>query len=803
MTASTNRTSLASSMKKGLAKLISLGAIAILRSSLPARKGKSTLPGLKGNVEIVWDHWGVPHIYAINNHDLFFAQGYVHALDRLWQMEFQRRLGHGKLSEVFGSRTLTLDRFSRTLGFGTIAQQEVEKLPYETRAVIHAYVNGINAYIRQIRHQSPIEFKLLHLRPEPWKENDVLVLGKIFALNLSENWTKEFLRGKILAAVGTERAEQLEPRKGKTLSPDDEKYWLFSKGISPISGLPNLITENGIGKGSNAWVVGSAHTAESKPILANDPHLPLQIPSTWYENHLVGGDYHVTGVSLPGAPGVIIGHTDQIAWGITNSMVDTQDIFLEKFDPEDIVRYRFKDNWKQAEVRREEIRIRGQHTPHVEEVRITRHGPIMDAFLPAELQDNADTVISFALQWTALQPGDLQSAILKMNMAHDWESFLAAVAHWTSPSQNFVYADVDDNIGEVLGGDIPFRTRGDGRLPVPGWTGEYEWVGIMPHTELPHLLNPDTGFIVSANNQLNVPSEISAEWDVGYRAKRIHELLQQQTTHTIATTATIQRDQLSLSGLLLVQLVASLPPQLGIAEEARQILLSWNGEVNSDSIGATIYAYFIDNLTEEAYDEIGFLLKKIVIGPGAVPGMSYLQHAVPDILQRASLREDNWLPEGRQWDDIINKAWDTSIVEIQQLYGDDITQWHYGRWHQLTLRHLLGAGFFLDAVFNRGAFATGGDINTVCMGYIPRQTGRTAAYVGPSYRQICNLANWGQSVSMHVPGQSGHLASKHYDDLLPLWLDCEYHPMPWERPQVEGIMKSRQILTAVSRNFIC
>src|SRR5262245_29965684 len=366
-----------------------VGLFAALRRPLPRTAGKLLLPGLGAPAHVIRDRWGVPHIYARSNADLFMAQGYVHAQDRLWQMELQRRTGYGQLSEVFGPIALDTDRFLRVLGFRRVAQREVELLAGDARMAIEAYVRGVNAYIAQNSGRLPVEFTLVRLRPRPWEPADVLVWGKMMALDLSRNWTVDILRAQIVATVGPARAAELEPEylaEHPLIIPRGARYspHMGAGALRIVAKSAPFVGTGDVGRGSNSWVVGGTRSVTDKPLLANDVHLTLQIPSLWYDNHLNGGDYHVTGASLPGSPGVVIGHNEHIAWGLTNGENDVQDLFIERFDPADPRRYEFQGAWEQAEIVREEIVVKGHAAPHIEEVRLTRHGPIISTLIPSD-----------------------------------------------------------------------------------------------------------------------------------------------------------------------------------------------------------------------------------------------------------------------------------------------------------------------------------------------------------------------------------------------------------------------------------
>jgi penicillin G amidase len=811
------------------AGLAGVGLMAVLRRSLPRTSGALVLPGLESAVQVLRDRWGVPHIYARNNADLFMAQGYVHAQDRLWQMEFHRRTGQGQLAEIFGPIALESDRFLRIMGFGRVARREAESLSGAPREAIEAYVRGVNTYIDQHAGRLPIEFTILRLRPRPWTPVDVLVWGKMMALTLSENWTDEILRARIVAAVGAERAAALEPDDDDThpLIIPPGVYYRPDIGADALHGAAAATTfagEIGSGQGSNNWVVGGRRAASGMPLLANDPHLSLQVPSLWYENHLNGGDYHVTGVSIPGTPGVIIGHNERIAWGVTNAMTDVQDLYIERFDPQDPTRYELQGQWERAEVVREEIAVRGRGEPFVEEVRITRHGPVISPLVSttdhrplttdhrkdSEIADQPSVVgrqsseEALALRWTALDVGRIFHSVLALNRAADWGSFRAALADWTVPAQNFVYADVEGHIGYALGGDIPVRAQGDGRVPAPGWTGEYEWTGVIPRAELPHVLDPEAGFVATANNRIvgdEYPYPLHAEWLNGYRVARICELIEQTPRHDAASFARVQGDLRSLPGLELAALADRLPATTVTAQHGRDALAAWDGELTAESVGATIYARLREKLLAGALADIAGPIGTTT-GLGAFasfPSADYCQRMLPQILRRAATRDDAWLPAGRTWDAVLADAWEATIAELHAEYGDDVRLWIYGRKHVLNLHHPLAAVPALAKLFDRGPFPSGGDIDTVRMGYLPRIFAGPPFYVASSYRQICDTADWDRSQSIHPPGQSGQPGSRHYADLLQHWLRMEYHPMLWSRARVEAVAIERLTLEPESQ----
>jgi penicillin amidase len=789
----------------GIATGVAGLALAAFKRPLPRTNGALRLGGLQAPVNVLRDCWGVPHIYAEHTTDLFMAQGYVHAQDRLWQMEFQRRIGHGRLAELVGAIALDTDRYMRVLGLSRIAARETNILAPEAHAALQAYAAGVNAYIDQHTNRLPIEFTILQCTPEPWQMTDSLVWAKIMALNLSGNWSSEILRARMIATLGAERANQLSPEYPSDhplIVPEGASYQAtLGEDILHLADGATAFIQQGSGQGSNNWVVNGQHSATGQPLLANDPHLSIAMPSVWYENHLCGGPLHVAGASFPGSPGVVIGHNERIAWGVTNGMNDVQDLYLERFDPADPTRYRFQDTWQPAEIIREEIHVKGQTTAHTETVRVTHHGPIISPLLTDQaLTNHTAPEEALALRWTALEPsGGIVASILGINRASDWHSFRNALADWNVPPQNFVYADVDGHIGYALGGDIPVRAKGDGRLPVPGWTGEYEWTGVVPHAELPHILDPHEGFAISANNRIvsdAFPHSIPGEYLNGYRAARIRTLIEQTDRHSPQSFARIHADKRCLPGLALAALAGRLPTPNAVAQAAQNTLAAWDGEMSSDSVAATIYTVFSDCLLAVAYAEAKDLFD-MRVGVGAfasIPIQDMFNRAIPSILRRATELDNSWLPAGQTWQTVLEQAWETALSKLQSQYGDVVAEWRYGRDHTLTIRHPLGAVPVLGRLFNRGPFPTGGNIDTVCMGNLPRVFAGQPFYVAPSYRQILDVSDWNRSKSIHPTGQSGHPASRHYADFIKPWLNIEYHQMPWSRNQVDEATTERLTL---------
>lgn len=777
-----------------LSGLLAGGGYLFLHRRHPTYDGLITVPGLSAEVSIYRDRWGVPHIYAQSADDLFFAQGYVHAQDRLWQMDFQRRAGHGRLAEVLGESALDSDRFFRTLGLSHAAAKDWALLDETARAALEAYAVGVNAFIEGHRECLPAEFVLLEFEPEPWKPMDSLVWGKMIAWSQGFNWPTELLRARLIAALGEARTAELAPPY-----PDDAPL-ILPPEVSGYSGLSHATLPDlawGLplggepGQGSNSWVVDGTLTATGHPLLANDPHMPLGLPALWYEIGLHGGGYDVVGFSLPSAPGVIIGHNAHIAWGLTNALADTQDLYLEKLNPANPQQYQYQGQWLAMEVLREEIAVKDRLEPVVLPVRLTRHGPLLD-----DVVGSLEAPV--ALRWTGLDGSPLFQAVLHLNQATDWPSFRAALANWTVSPQNFVYADTAGNIGYQLAGRVPVRTQGQGTVPVPGWTGEYEWSAEVPFDELPHALNPPTHFLVMANNKIvshNYPHFLSSEWAAPYRARRIADLIQATDQHTADSFRAMQADVYALPAETLMPYLLTLEPEGWLSERAMRDLLSdWDYRLTSESGAAAVFQVFYRYLVEAVFaDELGPALFHEYLRYGDVHHPA-LERIVPDA--NNPWFDDVTTPARETRDDILRQAFAAALDELGRHHGDLHTNWHWGDLHRITFVHQpLGESgtAALERLVNRGPYPVGGSPFTVNAQVFSFTTPFDVTY-GPACRQIVDLGDADGSRSQISTGQSGQPFHRHYDDQMRPWIAVESHPMLWTREAIEKAHVAQLVL---------
>jgi penicillin amidase len=776
----------------------------LAKSVLATTSGTVKVKGLKKDVVVIRDKWGIPHVYADNEKDLFFAQGYIHAQDRLWQMELFRRLASGTLSEILGEATLDLDIYMRTVGLKRAAEAEtkcfLEAADEQTKTIAGAYADGVNEYVESHRDGLPLEFAILSLQPSRWSVIDGMLIGKYFGWMLGGNWDSELLRVDLNRKLGEKMARELlpfSPTENSMIIPSDGRYPETSNSIlSKLEKAEKTSGQERSGSGSNNWVVDGHKSVTGKPLLANDPHLGIQMPSIWYEIHLIGPGFNAVGASLAGAPGVIIGHNEHVAWGMTNVGPDVQDLFVEKINPENPHQYLYKGKWENMQVIKEEIIVRGKTKPVTREVCVTRHGPIVDFWVLEMAMPEAKWGLEqvYALKWSGHQPSRLFEAIIKLDKAKNWEQFREALKLWGPPSQNFVYADTEGNIGYQMGyGLIPIRSKGQGLVPVPGWTGEYEWEGFIPFEELPSVLNPATHFIVTANQKIHsddYPHFISHEWDPGYRARRITQLLTATEKLSIEDFMRIQADVLSLHAQQLVSYLVKLQPQNERQREALRYLKDWDFQVSENSVAALIFEVWYDKLLQNILKEkLGDDLFKHYMQAG------FHVLAVQQILQYPTAF---WFGEGlgsnpEKRDRRVQQSLEQALEETSLKLGADMSMWRWGKLHTATFAHVLGTKPPLDKLLNVGPVETTGDRNTVNQGGFNRNVGFNQLVL-PSYRQIVDLGDFSKSVSIHTTGQSGQPLSKHYNDFVELWRKTEYHPMLFRQEDIEREEESRMVL---------
>jgi penicillin amidase len=758
------------------------------RRRLPQINGKLELKGLAGPVEVLRDKWGIPHIYGSNASDVLFAQGFVHAQERLWQMDFTRRVVFGRLSEILGEAGLEFDRAMRTLSLYKIAELEGQRLSGSFCGLLNAYCAGVNSWIELAvdRRKLPLEFTLLGAVPEPWRVADSLAWGKLMDWTLAANWQSELYRRLLLEKLGPEKVAALEIDIDRAWSVVLDLGLEMGKGKTVDAARKFAGPRVGEGVGSNNWVLHGSRTVSGKPLLANDMHLELTTPAIWFENHLVGGELEVTGISLPGVPLVIAGHNRRLAWGFTDSCPDTQDLYEEHLrrDPNGCWEYEFKGQWLPAEVRQEVIKIKGGKTA-VEEVVVTCHGPVINSLFKEAFPD----IAPMALRWTALEPDNSFEAIYRMNVAGTCDEFHSALSEFANPSQNVVYADTDGNIGYTMNGRIPIRAKGDGTVPAPGWTGEYEWTGYIPLDELPHLFNPPRGYVATANNQIqrpDFPHFLGKDYLVSERVGRIVELIDAREKLDIPYIRRMQYDRVAISARIMAGRIASLQVREPDLQQIVARMRAWDGELDQDEPMASVFEAAIRQAGGAMVDYHMGELGQRIRGEGPFAGQ-WPDHLWEWFIRLMDQPESPWfdLGHGEQRDDVLLLGLRQAVDYLKKEFGPDIDKWRWGRLHQLTFNHVLGMQKPLDRVFSLGSFAIGGDGNTICASFTSLCNLDHCPVIGPPFRLIADLNDLDHCWGILAPGQSGHLASPHYSDGIKGWFDAEYHPILFKRDEVE------------------
>jgi penicillin amidase len=733
--------------------------------------------GLEDTVTIERDARGVARIEARGTPDLCFAQGFVHAQDRLFQLEFYRRVGAGRVSEFAGADGIQIDRLMRTLGLRRFADKEVDLLPQRDIEVLSAYAAGVNAAM-EAAPALPLEHQLLRIQPEPWVTQDSLVVRKIIALGFSTNMETELFRAELVAKVGAEKAARLEPQypHGSPLVMDPGVAWSGDALdlIEQIAEVREAIGWSLEPAGSNNWAVSGERSVTGMPLLAGDPHITTSIPDTWYTLEASTPDLELRGGSMPGFPGLVIGHTRHVAWSFTNVMADTQDLFVEHIrEGEDGPEYEFQGEWRPVTVHHEEIQIKGGE-PERLEVRETHHGPVVTGVLGAQTGE------PLTLAWTAIKEPVVNSTGIDAGAFRNGEELVEAFRTYSTPCMNMVWADSSGNIGYKLVGKIPIRRGGCPDLPKPGWTGEYEGYGWVPYDELPEIVNPSGGVLVTANNRIapdDYPHHITSEYLDGHRAARIEQLLGERDKHSLDDFARIQLDLYSIPGEQTAHRLARLRPSGQREVRAIERLKSWDHKLDPGTIAGTIYAVFTAHFARA--------VSEAVIGDpdfaerwrsrsqlGFTPMVSSPWRFQARLIELWD-EGDEELIGGRSWDELALEALSQALDELEARWGTDPAGWTWGRVHGVRFAHPLGEGDtkaskMLDRLLSRRLPAGGGQ-ETVCqVGFVPHAGDYTGTWA-PSYRLLADLGTPERSRWQHMTGQSGQPSSPHYDDLLQDW----------------------------------
>ena len=753
-----------------------------LRQSLPQLEGSLALSGLKAPVEIVRDREGVPHIYAGSASDAYFALGFVHAQDRLWQMEMNRRVGSGRLSEALGAASLDTDKFLRTLGVRRVAEATLKALNAETRSQLDAYAAGVNAFLAQRSGPLPPEFLLTGVKPEPWQSADSVAWIKMMAWDLGANWRTELLRLRLAKKLSTAQiGEFLPPYPGDApLAVADFAALYRQLDASKLAALTLTgLSEDGA---SNNWVLAGSRTASGKPLLANDPHLGLAAPAVWYFAHLSAPGLEVMGATLPGVPAVVLGRNKTIAWGFTNTGPDVQDLYVERVD--DAGQVLAPQGWQKLATRSEVIKVKGQ--PDVTlTVRSSRHGPLIsDVFKPAAAALPQNFALAFA--WTTLREDDLSmQAAGKFATAGNWNEFLAAARDFHSPQQNMVYADMKGNIGYIAPGRVPVRKPENdlkGLAPAPGWDAKYDWDGHIAFKDLPQSYNPASGEIMTANHKIvakDYPHYITSEWTLPYRAERIQQLLDASPKHTLQSFAKIQADTVSLQMREILPLLLKTQATDADAQQVLRALAKWDANMALAGAEPLIVSAWLRELGRLIYaDELGDLFDA-----EWAHRAEFMHYVLADTGGQGHWCDDVNTPAQETCAEILPRALDLALADLKRRYGEDRTQWRWGDAHFALSEHRpFGRQAQLAKLFDIHV-PTPGDTYTVNVGRntLNKDAAPFASRHAASLRAIYDLADLDKSVYIHSTGQSGNLLSPLYKNFAGRWSRAEYIPMSMQR----------------------
>lgn len=738
-------------------------------------EGEAIVEILGADVEVTRDGVGVPHITAESEADLYRAQGYVQAQDRLFQMDLSRRQASGTLAEVVGAQAVEKDKFFRTFGLRQAAEASWEEYDTETKQILEWFAEGVNAYIEEVGNSSKLayEFKILGYTPEPWTPVDSLTIGKYMAYDLGGNWGAQAFNHWALQNFTEQQVQEFMtkyPEDAATIVEANLQTPVEVAGMLQTEFLPNEFN------GSNNWVVSGDLTKSGAPMLANDPHLGLGTPSVWYQMHLQSPEQNVSGVIFAGVPGIILGHNDNIAWGVTNVNPDVQDLYIETPNPENPYQFKYDGKWVDAKVRDEVINVKGG-SPVDFEVVETIHGPIISDVI---LKDSGAQAV-FSMQWTALQPTKELQSIIGLNKATNWDEFELALEDFMAPAQNFVFASTDGTIAYKANGVIPIRKQGTGLLPVPGDSSDYGWEGYIPYDELPTVINPEEGYIVTANNEVvgeDYPYHISNVWAQPYRYDRIVEMITTPAYHEvtgellklgIGEMRGMQMDKKNLRAeSFLPELLTMIKEQDTEGKYARIITLleEWEYYDDKDQSAPLVFHFLMENMQET-------LVKDVM--PEDIYALMPGKGQVLDNMLAAAIAGEagNRVSEVGGLDKLAYTSFEEAVATIQGKFGTNVSKWKWGSYNKLSFDHpLASANDILASYINPEKLAVGGSSVTV---QAAAEDGDGHVNHGASWRFVIDMSKPATAYQLIGPGQSGHFKSKWYDNQMSNWVYGRHH----------------------------
>lgn len=755
----------------------------LLGKAKPEVEGTIAIDALQEEVIVTTDGDGVPHIQAENNHDLYMAQGFVQAQNRMFQMELSRRQASGELSELIGEATVDQDKYFRALGLRRAAEKSYDLYSDEAKEVLQYFADGVNAYIEHATETNtlPVEFMFIGANPEPWTPLDSLTIGKYMAFDLGGHWERQAFNYYLLHAFSEEKAYELFPTyptdRMHIIQEDEEtaldhnvedelsSYSLMDEGLEKVDvgeSFKHAVIPNEF-NGSNNWVVSGEKTENGKPLLADDPHLGLSTPSIWLQMHLESDEQNVSGVIFAGVPGIILGHNEEIAWGVTNTGPDVQQLYIEKRNPNNDHEFMFEDDWEEAKVIDEAIKVKGEETiPY--EVLETRNGPIISEFAEEAAGDTL-----FSLRWTALDPTPELQAILEINQAKDWNQFEKALENFHAPAQNFVFASVDGTIAYKANGKIPIYDKAtDALLPLPGWEDKYAWQDFIPFDELPTVINPDKGFIASANNKVvsdDYPYHISNVWAQPYRYERIHEVLESNDALTLEDMQALQMDAVNLRAKEFVPLFIDLLADEELLDKEKQALTlldEWDYTDDIDLAQPLIFDRWMIEIENILFAGLDDEVLSLFSGSG---------QSVDELLRSGN--RSAWVDDAGGLTDLVLDGLRITISELEDTYGKKVDKWAWGDYHQVQFKHPLGsANKWLGYIYNKKPIPVNGSAVTPLAA---RADEDGIVNHGASWRFVIDMTEADAGYHIVGPGQSENVKSKWYSSQLTDWVEGDFH----------------------------
>jgi penicillin amidase len=755
------------------------------RAVLAQLDGPITLPGLKEPVEVLRDRWGVPHIYAKNADDLFFAQGFVVAQDRLFQIDLWRRTAVGETAEIAGKKALEGDRFARLLKYRGDMDAEWTSYSPDTRQIATAFTRGINAAIDHMGDRLPIEFQILGYRPAKWQPEDIL--GRMSGIIMTANWRNEVMRAELINAIGLDKARKVapvDPPRDFAPAPGFDLKGIDRSILLGYDAATRTIPLSPGGKGddgSNNWAIDGKLSVSGKPMMASDPHRPIHLPSLRYLVHLNAPGWNVIGSGEPALPGIALGHNDHVCWGFTIVTTDQADLYVDETRPGDPTQYKVNGKWESMKVVKERIKVKGEPAPVEVELLYTHHGPV--------IHQDVKNHRAFAIRWVGSEPGGAAYlGGLALCRAKSGKDLVERLTAWKSPSENVVYADVEGNIGWVATALTPLRKGWDGLLPVPGGNRSHEWLGFRDYRELPQIHNPPSHYVATANQKIlppGYPHEVSYEWAPPYRYRRIIERFEGKKQFTLDDMKSIQHDNVSIPGRTLAEFAKKFNPISPELQPFVDVISGWDGDLTVKSAAGPLYAFWLNELLE------GFYRPHV---PPNLRDFVKTRRGIEVMFDALEKPDPFWFGSspaaGR--DLLLRSTFASAVPKVQAMLGIDPTLWSWGKLHTTTFRHplaQLGPGH--AAAFNLGPVPKSGDALT------PNAASHSSKFeqvAGASYRHIFDLADWDRGLATSVPGQSGQPGSPHYADLLPLWSAGEYFPLAFSRKKVEEVTQHRLLL---------